>query len=167
MVWALCVIELKVAIQPYHHGWYGFVLAQVQVLVLHCPPEALDEDVVEDPPASVPSRSICCAFCSGTVRVSVLSLPAYTTVQETIIGKAMSAEEHRLVDLLQTHLTPADCAALEALFEQQDGRYRLIRLQRVPKDLSHGQLRRERARAPYLLRSMSVDANAVLPAQLT
>jgi len=89
-------------------------------------------------------------------------LPAYTTVQETIIGRAITAEEHRLADLLQTHLTPADCAALDALFEQQDGRYRLTRLQRVPKDLSHGQLRRERARAPSL-RPLYELASRILP----
>src|SRR6185295_18511257 len=74
-------------------------------------------------------------------------LPGYTTVQETIIGKAVTAEEHRLMAILQLHLTPADCAALEDLFEKQDGRYQLTLLQRAPKDFSHGQLRQERGRA--------------------
>ena len=78
-------------------------------------------------------------------------LPAYTTVQEAIIGKAITAEEQRLVDLLHTHLTSHDCAALEALFEKHEGRYRLTKLQRAPKDLSHGQLRRERERGAELL----------------
>ncbi len=80
-----------------------------------------------------------------------IMLPAYTTVQEVIIGKACTAEEHRLVDLLHTHLTSHDCAALAALFEQHEGRYRLTKLQRAPKDLSHGQLRRERERGAELL----------------
>ncbi len=78
-------------------------------------------------------------------------LPAYTTVQETIIGKAITAEENRLVDLLQTHLTSPDCAALEGLFEKRDGRYRLTHLQQTPKDLGHSQLRTERDRGAALL----------------
>ncbi len=78
-------------------------------------------------------------------------LPAYTTVQETIIGKAITAEEHRLVDLLHTHVTTHDRAALESLFEKRDGRYRLTSLQRAPKDLSQSQLRRERERGAELL----------------
>lgn len=78
-------------------------------------------------------------------------LPGYTTVQETIIGKAITAEENRLVDLLQTHMTSEDRAALEGLFDKRDGRYRLTSLQRAPKDLSHGQLRQERDRGTELL----------------
>jgi hypothetical protein len=78
-------------------------------------------------------------------------LPAYTTVQETLIGKAITAEEHRLMAILQIYLTPADCAALEDLFEKQDGRYRLTLLQRAPKDFSHGQLCQERDRGADLL----------------
>jgi hypothetical protein len=42
-------------------------------------------------------------------------LPGYTTIQETIIGKAVTAEEQRLMAILQVHLTPADCAALRRL----------------------------------------------------
>jgi hypothetical protein len=41
-------------------------------------------------------------------------LPGYTTVQETIIGKAITAEERRLIALLQTHLTSEDRAGLGA-----------------------------------------------------
>lgn len=78
-------------------------------------------------------------------------LPGYTTVQETIIGKAITAEENRLVDLLQTHMTSEDRAALEGLFDKRDGRYQLTSLQRAPKDLSHGQLRQERDRGTELL----------------
>ena len=78
-------------------------------------------------------------------------LPGYTTLQETIIGKAITAEENRLVDLLQTHLTSEDRTALEGLFDKRDGRYLLTSLQRAPKDLSHGQLRQERKRGAELL----------------
>ncbi len=89
-------------------------------------------------------------------------LPAYTTVQETLIGKAITAEEHRLMAILQLHLTPADCAALEDLFEKQDGRYRLTLLQRAPKDFSHGQLRQERDRGAEMLPLYTL-ATRVLP----
>lgn len=78
-------------------------------------------------------------------------LPSYTTLQEAIIGKAITAEEQRLVGIVQIHLTSHECAALKALFEKQDGRYRLTTLQRAPKDLSHGQLRQERERGVELL----------------
>jgi TnpA family transposase len=78
-------------------------------------------------------------------------LPAHTTIQEAIIGKAITAEEQRLSDLLQAHLTAQDRAAFDSLFEKRDGRYRLTSLQRAPKDLSHGQLRRERERGAELL----------------
>ena len=89
-------------------------------------------------------------------------LPGYTTVQEIIIGTAITAEEERLIAILQLHLTPADCAALEDLFEKQDGRYRLTLLQRAPKDFSHGQLRQERGRAAELLPLYDL-ATRVLP----
>jgi TnpA family transposase len=89
-------------------------------------------------------------------------LPGYTTVQETIIGTAITAEEDRLIAILQLHLTPVDCAALEDLFEKRDGRYRLTLLQRAPKDFSHGQLRQERGRAAELLPLYDL-ATRVLP----
>jgi hypothetical protein len=50
-------------------------------------------------------------------------LPAYTPVQETIFGKAITAEENRLVDLLHTNLTFQDRPALAGLFEKRYGRY--------------------------------------------
>lgn len=77
-------------------------------------------------------------------------LPGYTYLQEEIIGKAITAEEHRLVRLLTKHLSKDDCAVLEALFEEQDGRYVLTLLQRAPKDLGRGELRRERMRGANL-----------------
>jgi hypothetical protein len=86
-------------------------------------------------------------FCASERMI----LPAYTTVQKTSIGKAITAEENRLVDLLHTHLTFQDRAALAGLFEKRDGRYRLTYLQQAPKDLGHSQLRQERDRGAELL----------------
>jgi len=60
-------------------------------------------------------------------------LPAYTTLQETIVSKAITAEEDRLIALLHEHLTDADQDTLESLFERADGRYRLTTLRRAPK----------------------------------
>ena len=86
-------------------------------------------------------------FCASERMI----LPAYTTVQKTSIGKAITAEENRLVDLLHTHLTFQDRAALAGLFEKRDGRYRLTYLQQAPKDLGHSQLSQERDRGAELL----------------
>lgn len=77
-------------------------------------------------------------------------LPAYSTVQETLIGKAITAEAQRLVGLLDEHLTAEDCTMLDALFEKHEGRYRLTKLQQMPKNFKPGQLRRERARGTEL-----------------
>ncbi|MBA3469567.1 MAG: DUF4158 domain-containing protein [Herpetosiphonaceae bacterium] len=78
-------------------------------------------------------------------------LPGYTYLQEQIIGKAITTEEQRLTNLLQTHLTPAECDLLESVFEAPDGRYQLTVLRRAPKDFSRGELRRERTRGTDLL----------------
>jgi hypothetical protein len=83
-------------------------------------------------------------------------------ILEAIIGNAITTEAQRLVGLVQTHLTSHDCAALNALFEKQDGRYRLTTLQRAPNDRSHGQVRRERARGAEL-RPLYAVAPRVLP----
>ena len=89
-------------------------------------------------------------------------LPGYTTLQETIIGKALTAEEQRLTTILQTHLTAAEVAALAGLFDISDGRYRLTLLRRAPRTLSHSALRQERDRAAALL-PLATVATRVLP----
>ena len=89
-------------------------------------------------------------------------LPAYTTVQEERIGDALTAEARRLGALLHTHLTADERAAFADLFTKHDGRYRLTLLQRVPTDLSPGQLRQERDRAAALLPFYAI-ATRVLP----
>ena len=88
-------------------------------------------------------------------------LPAYTTLQG-IIGTAITTEERRLIRILQEHLTPSDIAVLDELFDRTDGRYRLTALQRAPKNLDQGELRRERARASDLLPGYDL-ATRILP----
>ena len=89
-------------------------------------------------------------------------LPGYTTLQETIIGKALTAEEQRLTTLLQSHLSTDEGAALAGLFAVTEGRYRLTLLRRAPKTLSHSALRQERDRAAALL-PLATVATRVLP----
>ena len=78
-------------------------------------------------------------------------LPGYSYLQEEIVGQAITAEEDRLVGLLTTHLSDADRHALESLFETKDGRYQLTRIQRAPKNLGRGELRRERDRGAEMI----------------
>lgn len=78
-------------------------------------------------------------------------LPGYSYLQEEIVGQAITAEENRLIGLLTTHLSETDREALESLFLTQDGRYHLTRLQRAPKNLGRGELRRERDRGVEMI----------------
>lgn len=77
-------------------------------------------------------------------------LPAYTTLQEQLIGKALTAEEHRLETLLTQHLTPEDRDHLALLFDREAGRYRVTLLRQVPRTLGPRALARERKRAAQL-----------------
>lgn len=89
-------------------------------------------------------------------------LPGYTYLQEEIISQALTTEEDRLVGLLAQHLTDPDRVALDALFERQDGRYRVTLLRRVPRTLGARDLRRERDRAEEL-QPLVVIAHRILP----
>jgi hypothetical protein len=62
-------------------------------------------------------------------------LPGYTTIQEQLIGKALTTEEQRLCTLLDQHLTAADRDQLAILFDRQANRYRVTLLRQVPRDL--------------------------------
>jgi len=77
--------------------------------------------------------------------------PGYTVLQEDIVGKALTAEQHRLTAILQAELTPMDRAALDPLLETADGLSVLTLLKRQPKDFSLGEMRREISRGDQLV----------------
>ena len=89
-------------------------------------------------------------------------LPAYTTIQEQLIGNALTTEEHRLCTLLAQHLTDADRDQLDTLFDRQANRYRVTLLRQVPRDLGPRALTRERQRAATL-QPLGVIADRILP----
>lgn len=53
LVRACRVVEVEVAVQPLPYCRHRLVLVEVEMLVLHRAPQAFNEDVVKDPPASV------------------------------------------------------------------------------------------------------------------
>jgi TnpA family transposase len=77
--------------------------------------------------------------------------PGYTVLQADIVGKALTAEQTRLTDLLRAALSSAERAVLDGLFAPSDGLYAITRLKHEPKDFSFGEMRREIARADQLL----------------
>jgi hypothetical protein len=79
-----------------------------------------------------------------------LVLPGYTMMQEAIVGKALTAEHNRLIALLRAHLADAECAALDQLFDDADGLYRITLLKREPKEFSRGEMRQELNRGDTL-----------------
>jgi TnpA family transposase len=68
--------------------------------------------------------------------------PAYSVMQD-IIGKALTAEQHRLTALLRHHLGPSETHALKVLLEDAQGLYAITRLKREPRDFSAREMARE------------------------
>ncbi len=87
--------------------------------------------------------------------------PGYTVVQD-IVSQALSYEQQRLLTILQTHLTSADCAALDQLFADSVGVYAITLLKRAPKDFSLGEMRQELRRGEQL-RPLYHLATRILP----
>ena len=69
-------------------------------------------------------------------------LPAYSTMQK-IIGQALLYEQNRLTIVLESKLKPTDINALEQLFSNEDGIYKITQLRRQPKNFSVSELRKE------------------------
>jgi len=76
--------------------------------------------------------------------------PGYTVLQQHIVGKALTAEAHRLATILQTQLSSAERTALDSLFADTDGIYTITVLKRQPKDCSLKETRRELRRGEQL-----------------
>ncbi len=91
-----------------------------------------------------------------------LVLPGYMVMQEAIVGKALTAEQNRLMNLLQIHLTAAECATLDQLFDAVDGLYRITLLKREPKEFTRGEMRQELHRGDTL-RPLYQAATRIVP----
>lgn len=90
-----------------------------------------------------------------------LVVPGYTVLQE-IVGAALAMEQTRLEELLRTHLTSADTAALDHLLNAASGLHPITRLKHEPKDFSLREMRQEIGRATEL-RPLAHLADRVLP----
>lgn len=88
-------------------------------------------------------------------------LPGYSILQE-LVGKTLTAEQQRLIHLMQAHLTADERAACDALFADTDGLYLLTQLKHQPKDFTLGQIQQEIARADQL-RVLYPVATRILP----
>ena len=90
-------------------------------------------------------------------------LPGYTVLQE-LVGKALTAEQQRLMTVMQMQLEPTERAAFDTLFADTDGLYLLTQLKHEPKDFSVGQIREEIRRGAQL-RPLDKLARRILPQQ--
>jgi hypothetical protein len=68
--------------------------------------------------------------------------PSYTVLQD-IVGRALAAEQARLIRIAEEHLTTTDVAALRNLLTNPRGLYEITRLKREPKDFSNEAMARE------------------------
>jgi hypothetical protein len=62
--------------------------------------------------------------------------PSYTVLQD-IVGRALTAEQARLIRIADEHLTAADVPALRKLLTNPHGLYEITRLKREPKDFGY------------------------------
>ena len=66
---AAAIVEIEIPSDRGTCVWYAVVAVQIDLLVLHCPPEPLDEHVV--PPRALPSMLIAISFLMSTPVKSV------------------------------------------------------------------------------------------------
>lgn len=69
-------------------------------------------------------------------------LPRYTTMQD-LIGKSISFEQNRLIDLLKEHLSFENKILLQQLLKNPQGLYEITHLKREPKDFSFTEIKLE------------------------
>ncbi|HEX9867919.1 MAG TPA: Tn3 family transposase, partial [Candidatus Tectomicrobia bacterium] len=87
--------------------------------------------------------------------------PGYTILQNTV-GQALTYEQNRLSDLVQTQLQDPEPEALQHLLEDSPGLYEITLLKREPKDFSPGEIKREIGRGDQLYQLYQL-AKRVLP----
>jgi TnpA family transposase len=75
--------------------------------------------------------------------------PSYTVLQD-IVGRALTAEQERLIRIAEEYLTTADVAALRKLLTNPHGLYEITRLKREPKDFGNEAMAREIGRGEQI-----------------
>lgn len=75
--------------------------------------------------------------------------PSYTVLQD-IVGRALTAEQARLIGIAEEHLITTDVAALRKLLTNPRGLYEITRLKREPKDFSNEAMAREIGRGEQI-----------------
>jgi len=70
--------------------------------------------------------------------------PGYSFLQD-VVSRALGKERDRLTSLLDTRLDEATRKALDRLYLERDGGYRVTPLKQDPKDFSRSEMRREMA----------------------
>lgn len=74
--------------------------------------------------------------------------PGYTYLQD-MVGRVVSGERRRIIQLLERALTPAIAQHLDTLLQADEGMYRISALKHEPKDFSYGELRQEVVRRTF------------------
>jgi TnpA family transposase len=87
--------------------------------------------------------------------------PAYSVMQD-IVGKALSAEQHRLTTMLRRDLGSPDIDRIKSLLEDTKGLYAITLLKREPRDFSSREIAREIERG-HQIRDIYGLAQALLP----
>lgn len=76
-------------------------------------------------------------------------VPGYTFLQETV-GKALTFEQNRMVDILRNHLTASNTDHLDALLENTSGLHEITCLKKEPRDFTVTEIRNEIARGKQM-----------------
>jgi TnpA family transposase len=77
-------------------------------------------------------------------------LPGYSFLQEKIIGRAITGEQNRLENAVQTGVPEEQRIKLDNLLTAEESLYQLTLLKREPKDFSHQEVQKEVAKRTQL-----------------
>ncbi|WP_404452705.1 Tn3 family transposase [Virgibacillus necropolis] len=75
--------------------------------------------------------------------------PGYSFMQETV-GKAITSEQNRLIQMMHHHLEQPDIESLKQLLKDSQGLYEITQLKREPKDFSVKEIKREMDRGKQI-----------------
>lgn len=87
-------------------------------------------------------------------------VPGYTFLQETV-GKALTFEQNRMIDILRNHLTVSDTENLDALLENTSGLHEITCLKREPKDFTVTEIKHEIARGKQMCELYGVSGKVL------
>lgn len=88
--------------------------------------------------------------------------PSYSYIQETVVGKALTYENNRLITMMRNNLKQSDIEDLKQLLEDSQGLYEITQLKHEPKDFRLGEIKREIQRGKRI-QSLYQLAQKLLP----